>query len=64
MDFSWTTEQQDLRRLAREFAEREIAPHVAAYDRDERFPAEIVRRAGELGLAGGVVPVRVRRRRA
>jgi alkylation response protein AidB-like acyl-CoA dehydrogenase len=57
MDFGWTPEQQDLRRLAREFAQREIAPHVADYDRDERFPAEIVRRAGELGLAGGVVPV-------
>jgi len=56
MDFSWNPEQEDMRRLAREFAEREIAPHVADYDRDERFPAELVRRAGELGLAGGIVP--------
>jgi hypothetical protein len=56
MDFSWSEEQRDFRRLARDFAEREIAPHVAEYDRDERFPADIVRRAGELGLAGGVVP--------
>jgi alkylation response protein AidB-like acyl-CoA dehydrogenase len=57
MDFGWTPEQQDLRRLAREFAEREIAPHVAEYDRDERFPAEIVKQAGALGFAGGIVPV-------
>jgi alkylation response protein AidB-like acyl-CoA dehydrogenase len=56
MDFDWTDEQQELRRLAREFAESEIAPHVAEYDRDERFPVEIVRAAGELGLAGGVIP--------
>jgi alkylation response protein AidB-like acyl-CoA dehydrogenase len=56
MDFDWSDEQQDLRRLAQEFAQREIAPHVAEYDRDERFPAEIVRRAAELGLAGGIVP--------
>src|ERR1700751_5341778 len=35
---------------------REIAPHVASYDREERFPAEIVRRAAGLGLAGGIVP--------
>ena len=56
MDFSWTEEQEDLRRLARDFAAREVAPHVADYDRDERFPAELVRAAGELGLAGGIVP--------
>jgi alkylation response protein AidB-like acyl-CoA dehydrogenase len=56
MDLGWTDEQQDLRRLARDFAEREIAPHVAEYDRDERFPAEIVRAAAKLGLAGGIVP--------
>ena len=56
MDFGWSDEQQEIRRLARDFAEREVAPHVADYDRDERFPAELVRRAGELGLAGGIVP--------
>jgi len=56
MDFDWSDEQQELRRLAADFAAREIAPHVAEYDRDERFPAEIVREAGKLGLAGGVVP--------
>ena len=56
MDFDWSDEQQELRGLAAEFAAREIAPHVAEYDRDERFPADIVREAGKLGLAGGVVP--------
>ena len=42
--------------LARDFARREIAPHVDAYDREERFPIEIIRQAAELGLLGGVVP--------
>jgi hypothetical protein len=56
VDFDWSPEQQELRALARDFAEREIAPHVAAYDRDERFPVEIVRQAAELGFAGGIVP--------
>jgi alkylation response protein AidB-like acyl-CoA dehydrogenase len=56
MDLSPTPEQQELVRLARDFARREIAPHVADYDRAERFPAEIVRMAGALGLAGGIVP--------
>ena len=54
--FAWNDEQLALRRLAREFAEREIAPHVATYDREERFPAEIVTRAAGLGLAGGIIP--------
>jgi alkylation response protein AidB-like acyl-CoA dehydrogenase len=56
MEFGWTEEQQEFRRVAREFAQREIAPYVADYDRDERFPAEIVRKAAALGFAGGIVP--------
>ena len=56
MDFGWSEEQQEFRRVAREFAQREIAPYVADYDREERFPAEIVRKAAELGFAGGIVP--------
>jgi alkylation response protein AidB-like acyl-CoA dehydrogenase len=56
MDFSLTPEQQDLVALARDFARKEIAPEVAAYDREERFPVEIIRKAAGLGLMGGVVP--------
>jgi len=56
VEFDLTPEQQDLRQLARDFAAREIAPHVADYDREERFPAEILHKAGALGLTGGIVP--------
>ena len=56
MDFEWSQEQQELRQLAREFAENEIAPHVAEYDRDEQFPVEIVKAAAALGFGGGIVP--------
>ena len=56
VDFGWSSEQEELRQLARSFGEKEIAPHVSEYDRDERFPREIVERAGQLGLAGGIVP--------
>lgn len=56
MDFSLTSEQEDLIRLAHDFGQREIAPHVADYDREERFPTEIIRQAAGLGLMGGVVP--------
>jgi glutaryl-CoA dehydrogenase (non-decarboxylating) len=56
MDFALSPEQQDLIALARDFARKEIAPEVAAYDREERFPIEIIRKAADLGLMGGVVP--------
>ncbi len=51
-----TPEQTNLQQLARDFAAREIAPYVADYDREERFPIEIVRKAAGLGLMGGIVP--------
>src|SRR3954447_25765156 len=56
MDLRLTDEQKDLVRLSRDFGEREIAPRVAEYDREERFPVDIVRKAASLGLMGGVVP--------
>lgn len=56
MDFSLSTDQEDLLALARDFARKEIAPYVNDYDRDERFPIEIIKQAADLGLMGGVVP--------
>jgi alkylation response protein AidB-like acyl-CoA dehydrogenase len=50
-----TPEQAALREAAREFAQREVAPHVASYDRDERFPREIVEKTAELGWIGAVL---------
>ncbi len=56
MDFALSHEQEDLLALARDFARKEIAPYVNDYDREERFPIEIIKQAAELGLMGGVVP--------
>jgi len=50
------TERRALLGAARTFAEREIAPYVADYDREERFPVEIVRKAADLGWIGAVLP--------
>jgi alkylation response protein AidB-like acyl-CoA dehydrogenase len=50
-------EQQETRALARRFAEQEIAPHAATWDREHRFPKEVFARLGELGLMGACVPV-------
>jgi len=56
-DHELTDEQREIRALARDFAEREIAPHAAAWDREHRFPHEVFARLGELGLMGACVPV-------
>jgi alkylation response protein AidB-like acyl-CoA dehydrogenase len=56
MDFGITADQQSLLDLAADFARNEIAPHVAQFERDERFPKELVVRMGELGLLGGTIP--------
>ena len=51
-----TPEQQQIRDLAREFAEREIRPHAEAWDRDGTFPRSIVEQLGELGFMGMLIP--------
>jgi glutaryl-CoA dehydrogenase (non-decarboxylating) len=56
MDFTLSEEQRAVRDMAARFAEREIAPFVRDYDREERFPTEIYEKMGPLGLTGGVIP--------
>ena len=58
MHVEFTEEQEALRRVVREFAEGEIAPHAAEWDRDHRFPVDVVRQMGELGLFGIPFPAR------
>jgi short-chain 2-methylacyl-CoA dehydrogenase len=48
----FTDEQESLRKLVRDFAEAEIAPHAEAWDRDHHFPVDTVRAMGDLGLFG------------
>ncbi|HKG39942.1 MAG TPA: acyl-CoA dehydrogenase family protein [Conexibacter sp.] len=52
-----TDEQREIRALARRFAQEEIAPHAAAWDREHRFPKEVFAQLGELGLMGACVPL-------
>jgi alkylation response protein AidB-like acyl-CoA dehydrogenase len=48
--------QVEIQRLAREFAQNEIAPHAAQWDRDAHFAPGLVRQMGELGFLGMLVP--------
>ncbi len=56
MDFEPSAEQQEVQRLARDFARREIEPHAAEWDREHRFPREVFTKLAELGLMGTCVP--------
>ena len=51
-----TSEAADLIALTRELANRELAPRVAQYEADERFPDEVFRTLGEAGLLGLAFP--------
>ena len=52
MDFRPTEEHHMIRRMVREFAEKEIAPRAEEIDETDRFPDDIFRRMGELGIIG------------
>jgi butyryl-CoA dehydrogenase len=52
VDFDPSPEHVAFRKVVREFAEAEIAPHSAEWDRDHHFPVEVVRKMGDLGLFG------------
>jgi butyryl-CoA dehydrogenase len=52
MDFELSEEQEAFRKVVRDFAESEIAPHAEAWDRDHVFPVDTVRAMGDLGLFG------------
>jgi len=54
--FDLTQDQEDFRRAVREFAEAEVAPNIARWDRDRHFPVDLIPKMGELGLFGLVVP--------
>ncbi|MEI2776991.1 MAG: acyl-CoA dehydrogenase family protein [Tetrasphaera sp.] len=54
--FELDKHHEDFRATVRDFAEREVAPHVAQWDRDEHFPVDLVPKMGDLGLFGLVVP--------
>ena len=56
MAFSLSDEQEAIRRMVREFAEAEIAPHVMEWDEAQTFPREAMRKLAELGMMGVLVP--------
>jgi len=56
MRFELTEEQQMIQQMTHDFAEKELRPIAAELDETGRFPAEVVKKLGELGLMGMAVP--------
>ncbi|HZG80790.1 MAG TPA: acyl-CoA dehydrogenase [Brevibacillus sp.] len=56
MDFHFNEEQHMMRRMVRDFAEKEIAPFIPVMEETEQFPRHIVKKMGEMGLMGIPVP--------
>jgi alkylation response protein AidB-like acyl-CoA dehydrogenase len=56
LDFDLTEEQLQITRLAREFAESEIAPHALEWDEAQEFPVDVMKKLAELGFLGVLVP--------
>lgn len=56
MDFSESEITRQVRDTAREFARRQILPHVMTWDESQEFPIQVFREMGKLGLMGVLVP--------
>ena len=56
MNFALTAEQQEVRALARDFAEREVAPAIRPFDEAQEFPHQILAKLAGTGLLGALVP--------
>src|SRR5918992_3018028 len=56
MSYELSREHEEFRRSVREFADAEIAPYAAQWDRDHHFPVDLVQKMGKLGLFGLTAP--------
>ena len=56
LDFQLNDEQLQLKKSVREFAEREITPHVMEWDEASKFPLATIKELGKLGLLGTIFP--------
>jgi alkylation response protein AidB-like acyl-CoA dehydrogenase len=56
MEFSFSEELLEIKRIAREFAEKEIRPHVMEWDEKQIFPIEVLKHLAGLGFLGVLIP--------
>src|SRR3954471_22496629 len=56
MDFNYSEELLEIKRIVREFAENEVRPHIMEWDEKQIFPRDILNKLGELGFLGVLIP--------
>jgi len=56
MDFTFSEELLEIKRIVREFAEKEIRPHVMEWDENQTFPLDVLKDLGQLGFLGVFIP--------
>lgn len=56
MNFELSDDQQAFSDTAKQFADQEMAPFAAKWDREHHFPIDVIRKAGELGFCGLYTP--------
>ena len=62
MDFTLTEQEKMLQSLAKDFAQKEVAPKAAAIDRTNEFPLDLAKKMGKARFPGFALSRRVRRR--
>jgi len=55
-DFDLSEDQRRIRQFVKEFAEKEILPHVERYEREEKYPLDLIAKLAPLGLMGPMIP--------
>ena len=50
MDFELTSDQKNFQNLAKDFSDKELKPHAARWDKEEEFPLQTIKKAGDLGF--------------
>jgi alkylation response protein AidB-like acyl-CoA dehydrogenase len=56
MEFKYSEELLEIKRIVREFAEKEIRPHVEEWDEKQIFPCDVLKKLAELGFMGVLIP--------
>lgn len=56
MNFDYTPEQEAVKGMMEEFVEKEVMPFAAQWDKEEKFPGDVVKKMGELGIFGTALP--------
>jgi len=56
LDFQLSDEQNQLKKSLREFAEREMLPHVMKWDEEGVFPITVIQELGKMGVMGAIFP--------